>query len=360
MPTDFRWHSLCNTPLDPLEKQHQPSPSTTSCAATMRGVGVGTSESFYRHWKIPVYAKIIPADDVVHIGKRRRSHDSEGIKKSQRKLPFAAPLESPFPAEDVLSVECGSVDFKSLPEEVVFQILSFLGPASQSLVSLACVNRRYRNIMGTIGDAMMKKAQQCFQFSRISDRPSYQSSISLFVHYSQRCQYINDRLIQLQGILDKNFEYEALPSDTAFQYNSPLLSDSSHNKVTPITQPHAKQAPRLDVALDISVELMLLFSNSLSSDNTLCSTTLETRLLVLVGKCGGKAFKYSKAKLQAHMNAISGTADTLHQEQDSGSSLKRQETTSVLYERLDRARLVMQQVLFHKLLMGRKRGMLST
>ena len=292
-----------------------------------------------------------------------------------------------------------------LPYETFLHIASYLGPTA-SLPAMARVNRRYDRFLSRIGDVMLHKARRCFRNpppllplaspnttsgTIISPRTlRKESSISVFVRYSSHCSRIHDRLEILRRLLllgdgDKDacgtrqdYDDDERRPTKRFRKTTATAAaighDSSVRVATTLcstTQPSIS-SHNVDEALAVATDLVTALSNSLSlpGRHLACSYALEARILAMAGKVGGVVYKHSKGTLERLEHEVflgNGAGDggdddgIAHCEEDNdgrgpddGVSREIQKQISLDVERIDRARVLMQRVMFHKLLLENK------
>lgn len=176
---------------------------------------------------------------------------------------------------------------EALPAELFCQVLSFVGPTSSTLVKLSELNKHMNYTMNAIGRAMLPRAKSNFR-TPLEPQAPRESCTSLFVRHARTCSSILDQLTQLRV----------------------RLNDSASNDVA-----------ELDVCMDTALRLLKI--------GPTLSVSLERQVLSTAGKCGGKAFKLCKSTiLEEHLT---------------------EEQVRANQERLDRARLIMQIVVFRDL-----------
>lgn len=189
----------------------------------------------------------------------------------------------------------GSNAFDLIPEQVFRLILSFVGPTSKSLMALSVANKKYHRILESVARDMLPQAQACFRHPF----KSYggESATSLFVRHARACSQVLEDLEHLNRVLSQN----------------PI--DLNADEIL-----HA-----LDMALD------------LTETGPMLSLPLERQVLYTCGRCGAKAFKYSKLFLSCRRFS----ADQSSKQND----LFFDENQT----RLDRARYLMQMVVVREL-----------
>ena len=178
-----------------------------------------------------------------------------------------------------------------LPAEIFCQILSFVGPTSNSLVALSEVNTYMNKTMNAIGKAMLPRAQSNFRVPLVPLSPN-ESCTSLFLRHSRACSNVLQELANLRKRLNQN-----LPDVAA-----------------------------VDQAMDTALRLLEV--------GPTLSVSLERQILSTAGKAGGKVFKWTKHR------ALQNLEHGLHAEMS---------TIAPHQQRLDMARLIMQIVVFRDL-----------
>lgn len=173
-----------------------------------------------------------------------------------------------------------------LPAEIFCQVLSFVGPTSTSLVALSEVNKYMNKTMNAIGKAMLPRAHSNFRVP-LQARSPMESCTSLFLRHSRTCCKVLTELTQLRVRLNQH------------------ISDMAD-----VDQAMAMALRLLEVGPTVSV-------------------SLERQILSTAGKCGGKAFKFTKSLVLQNL-----ARDISHDDHQ---------------DRLDTARLVMQIVVFRDL-----------
>ena len=271
-----------------------------------------------------------------------------------------------------------------LPYETFLHITSYLGP-STSLTSMACVNRRYNRFLTRIGDIMLRKARRCFRHPPLlplaspndgTDTTHKESSISIFVRYSSHCSHIHHRLEILRNLLllGDNKDACATRQDCggrpAKRFRKTVEPPTTKNHGPCIAAACSSAKPSIsshnvDKALEIATDLLTELSNSMSfpEHHISCSYALEARILATAGKVGGVVYKHSKGTLEMlehEMILGNGAGGDVYSEEDNDRNLddsvskEIQKQISLDMERIDRARVLMQKVMFHKLLLENK------
>lgn len=186
-----------------------------------------------------------------------------------------------------------------LPPELFCSILSFIGPTSASLLSLTQLNHNFHGTMKAVGKAMLSRVKSHFRVPLKRESP-FESSTSHFVRHARRCSIVLDQLTQLRSLLTK-------------QHSAMMTSEVQYS---------------MDVALEL-LEAGPSFS-----------IELERQILATCGKCGGKAFKYSKWRLAQSLAQPVDNDATYTELRSQNRELSKTEV------HLDMSRLVMQTVVF--------------
>jgi hypothetical protein len=162
----------------------------------------------------------------------------------------------PLPAislasQEIVSDSAGSLE--NLPPKAFCDILSYLGPTSGTLISLACINKHFCTTMGKIGSNMMSNARLHFR-KPLRAKCITESATSLFIRHARICSRVFSDLTNLRFILNRD------PAQIGFD----------------------------DVERALATVLELL------TVGPALSISLERQILFTAGKCGGKVFKYTK------------------------------------------------------------------
>ena len=238
----------------------------------------------------------------------------------------------------------------NLPEELFYKMRSYIGPASNSLIHFSQVNKQFYDLLqNKIGLIMINGTKN--QFRSLLPKLSFnESNLCWFVRHVQCCWDIRQRLIYLKTILDKDFciflDCRVNRNQATTNHRSPSSSPHADMIVTSSSTPPSASCPskintgsydaispeEVDISLDLALSLMkgdpmkgeigkdglginaFLKSYSFGSplvatkptfpikskDKSIiqyCSESLENLVLILCGKCGGKAFKFAKMRL---------------------------------------------------------------
>lgn len=293
---------------------------------------------------------------VVPSQKRKRQEEPSSIFVDSYKCPFggfiAAKVHTGSSIVTELAVCSKPSPIEGLPYETFLKVISYLGP-STSLTSISCVNRRYNRFMRRIGDIMLSKAEHCFRYPpRSNDKINQESSISIFVRYSSYCSHVNkrleilDRLLSSSDITGSRRECKERPPKRFRATNKGALNNLQLARALLL-------ASNIDKVLDVADELISELSNSLSSpdQHICCSRKLEARVLATVGKVGGAVFKHSKAALaMIHQEGLVAYNGNIEDGIPPAISQELEKHVSLDMERIDKARVLMQKVVFYKVL----------
>lgn len=234
-----------------------------------------------------------------------------------------------------------------LPQELLLTMISFLGPRCSSLLRLSETNKTFRSILQKVGDAMIVKASSSFR--RVLPRlHPMESDISLFIRHARCCKDIEYKCLQLKQILDKDFIVGCCLGPIIVR---PISIGKDCNR--PVRRKEAVTIQEIDTALAIALELIGQDSlsyfmssgkikvrdidpNLLYSERGLltehCSRDIEKQILSLVGRCGGKVFKFMKLRKITRINW------SMHE------SIDNNKVDFVDMDRTTRARLLMRLV----------------
>jgi len=240
--------------------------------------------------------------------------------------------------------------FSALPDELLFNILSFVGPVCSSLLSLAQLTKYHSSVMQKVSEAMLSRARSQFRHMLPKYHP-LESSTSLFVRHAQYCRNIHYKMERLETILRKEF----VPVDaTCFLSRDGGNSSSteSHHFPQNVDISGRTDAQRRLITIiqiimtrydgkniittqevDTAVELASCLLGNVQTTAPPLSKTTETaeipaalksaqdnilhhvptsfklRLLTLCGKCGGKVFKYAKLRLRLRNIGVAFTSN---------------------------------------------------
>jgi hypothetical protein len=188
---------------------------------------------------------------------------------------------------------------ESMHPELFCHVLSFVGTTSTSLVTLSEVSKYMNNTMGAIGNAMLPRAQANFRVPLEPKSPT-ESRTSLFLRHARICSSVLYTLTELRKILSR---------------------------------------PETDVA---DMEKAMGMAVYLLEVAPSLSLSLERQILSTCGKCGGKAFKFSKYILVHGLSQTTNGVSLSTLQEGQAKDAKNQ-------ERLNRAQLIMQTVIFRNL-----------
>ena len=230
-----------------------------------------------------------------HSSKRRRTNDSGSISDSTKNHEAQSTLEL-------------------LPPELFCHVLSFVGPASTTLLAIAKVNQFFRGTMTAIGNAMLPRAQSHFRVP-LAPKSPMESNTSLFIRHARICSQVLCDLTQLRTLL----------------LFSPTENDSK----------------QVEHAMGMALELLQIGPS--------LSLSLERQILSTCGKCGGKAFKYSKWMItqSAFKSGEVANSETC--------LLQKKEALSIKYQgHLDMSQCIMQRVVLRDLELAKQHPTLNT
>ena len=195
-----------------------------------------------------------------------------------------------------------------LPPELFCHILSFVGPASTTLLALAQVNEFFRGTMNAIGNAMLPRAQAHFRVS-LPPKSPIESKTSLFIRHARICNHILNQLTKLRTML------QATPTEN--------------------------DADQVQRAMDMSFALLNIGPS--------LSLSLERQILSTCGKCGGMAYKYCKW-MRSHCAAASSD------NKEVGPRLEQERQLLCVQNqaRMDKAQSIMQMVVFRDLQLSKE------
>lgn len=94
--------------------------------------------------------------------------------------------------------------FSLLPQEMMLNVISYLGPRSVDLTSIAILNQNLNVLMSALGDTMLRCAK--IKFRELLPKMDYkESNLSLFIRHAQVSNDIKMKCNELKRITEKNF-----------------------------------------------------------------------------------------------------------------------------------------------------------
>ena len=210
--------------------------------------------------------------------------------------------------------------FASLPRELLYDVVAFIGPTSSSLCALSQVSQYHKSIMSCVGDVMLARARLRFRIP-IPPMSICESSISLFVRHARASKVVHDSLQVLENVLKKDFPYICTSSiadegasatklslcsavDHHVSENNVSDDDSSslHSRIDGLLNVVAVEPSEVNNAL--SIALCLLGCPSSIEDlngrkiyESAATTALEWRVDLLCSVLSAKAYKFAKSRM---------------------------------------------------------------
>jgi len=210
--------------------------------------------------------------------------------------------------------------FASLPRELLYDVVAFIGPTSSSLCALSQVSQYHKSIMSCVGDVMLARARLRFRIP-IPPMSICESSISLFVRHARASKVVHDSLQVLENVLMKDFPYICTSSiedesasatklslcsavDHPVSENNVSDDDSSslHSRIDGLLNVVAVEPSEVNNAL--SIALCLLGCPSSIEDpkgrriyESAATTALEWRVDLLCSVLSAKAYKFAKSRM---------------------------------------------------------------
>lgn len=191
-----------------------------------------------------------------------------------------------------------------LTPDFLCNILSFLGPTSQSLISLAMVSKKFSDSMRAIGKTMLPRAMSHFRIP-LKPKSAIESPTSLFIRHTRMCSKILCDLTKLR-----------------FVFN---------------TDPSEMPKLKIQEALTTVFELLEI--------SPALSIALERQVLSTCGKCGGKLFKYCKHML-----------NNIHSLREENNNLNAHLTEEFCESLLDFSQKVMKIVVYREIQISKRNG----
>ncbi len=198
--------------------------------------------------------------------------------------------------------------FDSLPLEVFYNIVAYLGPTSSSLCHLSQLTHEYNSIMTSLGDVMLHRALLQCRTPILANSPS-ESSISLFVRHARVSRAIQDKLEVLENVSQMDFPSNTDSASSEDCHESPTEVPRSLSFEAALTEcRNRKIALPWDILNALNIALCLLgctvhhyFTNA--NDPKEVSTkhavkiAMERRVTNLCSKIGAKAYNYAKSRM---------------------------------------------------------------
>jgi hypothetical protein len=209
--------------------------------------------------------------------------------------------------------------FATLPQELFYNIVAYLGATSSSLCVLSQLTKKHNILMSTIGDIMLHRARTCFRIP-IPPKDPKESSVSLFVRHARASKAVNDRLVVLERAIQKVFN--SVRETTNLPYEDEKVVDGSKTKV-PFEilikkRPHLSETSLYDsgqiivepmeVRHALNIALCLLGcpnpdyfdvpNEAYEIFQQAATSALEWRVTKLCGTIGALAYKFAKSRMR--------------------------------------------------------------
>ena len=255
--------------------------------------------------------------------------------------------------------------FVDLPQDIVLVILSYIGPISPTLLSVSQLTRQHSLLMSQLGHSMLLRARSTFRFLLPKTHPQ-ESHMSLSIRHARCYRDIRDKCKTLKTILDKDFIVgcivDSIPSLETTLDAGNNISAKTRRSSRNINLRGSVTSQEVDIAIHTALELLGAEPDALPCTKDLslecvkrnpdsfmkrnitknCSSTLESKILALCGRCGGKVFKYVKMRLWLRSEGVRFHVDS-----------EGKDTQCFDEERMDKARLIMQLVICRDLELSR-------
>ena len=260
--------------------------------------------------------------------------------------------------------------FNSLPREVFYNIVAYLGPTSTSLCHLSQLNHVYNSIMTSLGDVMLHRAQLQCRTPLLANSPC-ESSISLFVRHARVSKAIQDKLEVLDNVLKKDFlstndsaviSHEDSGKLPMQAHCSLTFECSNHGRKRRIVQPH-EVLNALDIALCLLGCTVHHYFTNINDPKEVTTKraakiAIERRVSNLCSKIGAKAYNYAKSRMfrrqeredqvfSAYYNTVTRSNGVRTDDDDTSIDPSEQEANEDMHI-LDKACLVMQYVVLRQ------------
>ena len=206
----------------------------------------------------------------------------------------------------VTAVTTSSIDqqsrpcFTSLPRDLFYNVVAYLGPTSSSLCALSQVTHEHRSMMMSIGDVMLTRTKLRFR-TPLPPKSTFESSISLFVRHARASKAVDDSLKVLDDVLKKDLPYI---NTSVFNFKEqskrmPSLQSSSSLSGAIVDPSEVNRA--LDIALCLlgypTTTGLANANEARRITNNAATTALEWRVTSLCSKLGARAYKYAKSRM---------------------------------------------------------------
>lgn len=206
----------------------------------------------------------------------------------------------------VTAVTTSSIDqqsrpcFTSLPRDLFYNVVAYLGPTSASLCTLSQVTHEHRSMMMSIGDVMLTRTKLRFR-TPLPPKSTFESSISLFVRHARASKAVDDSLKVLDDVLKKDLPYI---NTSVFNFKEqskrmPSLQSSSSLSGAIVDPSEVNRA--LDIALCLlgypTTTGLANANEARRITNNAATTALEWRVTSLCSKLGARAYKYAKSRM---------------------------------------------------------------
>ena len=275
--------------------------------------------------------------------------------------------------------------FVSLPRELLYDVVAFIGPTSSSLCALSQVSKYHKSIMSCVGDVMLTRARLRFRIP-IPPKSICESSISLFVRHARASKVVHDSLQVLENVLKKDFPFictSSIEDDGTSATKLPLCSAVDHPvPENNISDDDSSSLHRIDGLLNVvavepsevnsalSIALCLLGCHSSIEDpngrriyESAATTALEWRVDLLCSVLSAKAYKFAKSRMcrryeqeDNDMSYVQVTDEMVRHDEDGEDydSLDEEDSHSFTdpsdldMQILDKSSLVMQHIVLRK------------
>jgi hypothetical protein len=200
----------------------------------------------------------------------------------------------------------------AMPQELIFQIVSYIGPNSSSLKDLARVNKMFHRTLSIIADSIMENVKHYFRIP-LPKLHVQESKLSHSIRHYRSFLDIRNKSNELKRLIEKDFVVNCFLGPVIIRPMSPRCPNSTRMIEGP-TGGEPISMEEIEHALDIALELIgldslsyflakgsfkitdideqLVFSSSRLNMLRHFSGDLEDKVFALVGRCGGKVYKY--------------------------------------------------------------------
>jgi hypothetical protein len=201
----------------------------------------------------------------------------------------------------------------AMPQDLIFHIVSYVGPSSPALINLAQVNKMFHRTLSVIADSIIETSKQYFRIP-LPKLHRQESKLSHSIRHYRSFIDIENKCNELRKLIEKDFVVDCCLGPVIIRPMSNRCPGSTATRRTYQNTGERISMGEIDYALDIAMELIGLDSLSfflakgrikisdidkelVTSSSRLSilrhfSKDVENKVFSLVGQCGGKVYKY--------------------------------------------------------------------